>query len=716
MLDDAAKYPKPIDDPGLGKDIRSYADRLVNLGLIQLLDPGQPFNDMLWDYFFTMVKYPNWYSEDNPFNNEDLTISHFLWALSLIYDWFYDTLSATERKEVRTLLFNIASRQLDIYYLRNYEVLDWKHFGSVTNNHHWINNGAVASVAFVLKDEISESKREPLVKRTENNLKNILTALEPDGTSNEGVAYHSYGQINLFKWLDIRDHEFGQNTAKTNPWFENSVLFDLYSILPGGDDNYAGVANFGDCITHNYQKPRTIQSWLANRLDNGLAQWSATKLDWPGTSAMSLLWFNPAISLKEPSSLPPWKLFSFKGIFTWRSSWLNNATYFSLKSGAYYGGHEQPDAGQFILHRNGVPYITDLGYSYLKKTDEHNVIIIDDTSQYGADNTWMGAVDPEHWATATEILADGDYFDIMADPGPMLKSEKLSSWKREVVALDSDVFFIRDKVEATSQVTINWLLHSYKSEPPASILYTYTYMDNRVENPFQTVDSRHYIIIPQDNTTPLHVTDVSYSQWDGLIEKSFFVPELKPDRSYNEDKTPFQVGYRLNRSIEATRAGSLVGLTFGDNINITSLSNSDAEGAEVLDGKKSIAKIIWPADSSKQLKDFNGLTVKAQMAGRTWMGDKSAIFGRGLSDFIMDNTVFIHADTPVDIYTKLEHKWTSNSPGYILAVAYEPTTLTIYCTTKPDNMTIDGKTAAFDFDNNILTIKITKGRHRINLT
>jgi hypothetical protein len=712
MLDAATDYDPPIADPGPGRDIRGYADRLVNLALIQLVDPAQPYAELLWTYFFTMLRYPNWEEGATPFNNLDLTVGHFLTALALAYDWHYDTLTPAERSETRARLRSVAERWMATYYLRVYRDIGWQNYGTVTNNHYWINNEGVAAAAFLLADEMPEALRAPWVARLEENLGVILSVLEADGSSNEGVAYHSYGQINLFPWVDMRDRALGGDTSASVPWFRESVLFDLYSVLPGGADNYGGVANFGDCPPSHYNSPRTIQAWLAARLGDPVAQWSALRLDRPSLTAMSYLWLDPTVPEQAPDTLPTWRLFPQKGIYAWRSAWADDAAYFSLKSGSYFGGHEQPDAGHFILHRAGVPYVTDHGYSYLKQTDEHNVILVDGGGQYGSGEQWMPSVDPAHWARVVSELSDGRFFDVVADPTPMLQSDAVSSWTREVVGLGPGVFIIHDEVDATRSVTLDWLLHGYRSDPPASGADTYSHTARRTENPFVAVDDRHWSLRPQDAALLLHVADASAATWTPVVEPSLYVPELNPDtRAYNEAQEQFQVGDRLRRTLAGTRGVSTVALWFGDDLTAESWSDAAAEAVRLHTAADDVAVAIWPAGAS--VTGFHGYDLAGALAGRRF--DDPAYFVRSTTRFASGTTALVAAASPVDAVVRFEHVAAAGDPHGALVVASAAGDVSLFCPTEPTEVRVDGAVVAATWAGSVLTLPLAAGSHRIEL-
>jgi hypothetical protein len=600
--------------------------------------------------------------------------------------------------------------------MRIYRDIDWNHYGTVTNNHYWINHEGVAAATFVLADEIPEQQRVVWLDHIEENLAIILTVLEDDGTSHEGVAYHSYGQINLFPWLDMRDRALGGNTALAIPWFEESALYDIYSILPGGDDNYGGVANFGDCPPRHYNPPRTINAWLAGRLDDGvargIAQWSAEQLDWYQLNPYTFLWYDPAVAAGDPSSLPSWHLFPDKGLFAWRSSWDDDATYFGLKSGSYFGGHEQPDAGHFILHRAGVPYVTDHGYSYMKDTAEHNLILVDGVGQFGEGSQWMDRVDPANWATLDSALGDPAYFDLVADPTAMVLSETLDSWKREVVGLSADLFVVADVLDGNQAMDLDWLLHSYASSPPENVNQTYSYKELRTESPWTEEAANHWISSPQADVPGLHVWDASFAAWTATIEPSMYVPEQHPDDGgYNESLESYQVGTRLRRSANATQIRSTVALWFGDALAAETWSTEEAEAVRIHDGDNEVAHLLWPtADNVAGFHDFDAT---AAMTGRRL--DEPAYFGRQVTHLAHQGTLLVDAAQPVDLFARLEHAPSSTDPLRVVTEAAAETVVTLHCPDEPTTVLLDGAETTFDWASSQLTLTVPADQHHFEI-
>jgi len=712
MLEDLEGLGPPLEAPDVLTDIRWHAEALVTLALAQLVDPALPYEERMRDYFFHMLRYPNWEDPARPFNNHDLTVGHFLFALSAAYDWHGERLAPAERAEVVERLARYADGWMDTYWMRPAEPAAWTEYKKVANNHHWINNLGMAAAALVLEGEVPGERSRAWLDRTETNLSTVLAVLEDDGTSHEGVPYHSYGQANLFLWLDMRDRRSGENTAAGAPWFANSILYDLYSITPGGTDNYGGVARFGDAPPYHYFPPRAVEAWLARRLRSPLAQWMAVNLDRPRTAASMYLWYDPSVPA-DFGDPPAWHLFADQGIFVWRSSWEDDAVYFSLKCGSYFGGHEHPDAGHFVLERAGTPYATDCGYSYRKMSDEHNLILVDGTGQHGEGEQWMEAVDPARWAGVPFALADDRFFDLVADPAPMMRSAKLGAWRREVLGFRPGVFVVRDTLEADGPARYDWLLHSFASEPPDSVDATYAYWPLRTRNPWAEAGDGLWRVEPQDGAPPLQVADLSAAAWAAQVEPSFFVPERDPATGlYNVFRLPAQLGFRLRRTREASGASSVVSLRFGEGGSAERWDAADAEGLTLREAGGRVTEIVWPAGGGTARLD--GTEAAGVMAGRQ-LGEP-ATFGRLVTQWRHRGVLLLQASEPVSLYARLEHAPSPEEPRFVRLEAGRETAVSLHCPGRPGRLTLeDGTGLPFSWHAGLLSFTAPEGAHRVEV-
>jgi len=251
------------------------------------------------------------------------------------------------------------------------------------------------------------------VGHLEQDLTSILSVLTPSTTApaTRG-AYHSYVRSTSSPARDAGSRA-RRDTAASIPWFTQTVLYDIYSDLPGGDDNYGGVANFGDCPPRTTTRPAPSRLARAAARD-GLAQWSATTLDWPYLLAV-LSMARSERSRVEPGRSAHLTAVPLQGIFAWRSSWANDATYLSIKSGAYWGGHEHPDAGHFILHRAGVP-TSPTTATRTERTRRAQLLVVDGLAT-GRGEQWMNAVD-RRIGPGSIRRSGSAYFDVLADPPP----------------------------------------------------------------------------------------------------------------------------------------------------------------------------------------------------------------------------------------------------------------------------------------------------------
>lgn len=568
-----------------------------------------------------------------------------------------------------------------------------------------------------------------------------MAALSEDGSNPEGVGYDCYGLEHLNRWVEMRRVANSELGYEDDPWFDNHSRWLLYSMLPGGSDNCGGFAPIGDSPQSGWNYPMAVVPLLARHLNDPIAQWLATELDQninADDSPLRYLWYDPTVDVVDLDTLPNWACFKDEnlhngvdyssGIFVWRSSWDNDATYFSLKCGRSLMDHAHPDTGSFILHRADVPYIVDYGYCYKKMTADHNVLLLEYDSpsavvgQYGEGNTWFS--DPEnpgsdYWGSITQVLATGEsenpgsFFDVVCNPTPAYNSDNahLEEWTRECVGL-GDLFLVRDTMEAEYgyEPEFQLFLHSFKSQ---SYYGSYEFVNDRLTTPWSGTGP--WTISPRQGADDLDVIDLSEDTgWSGTLEAFYYVPGDNPNGGSNYPAcSTFQFGGILRRDCESNATTSLVALCFDDETTTdwTILKwSSGNEGVHVTDIGGDVLDVLWPDSGSCTNSD--GWTVTGTMTGRRYSGsDSPAFFAREATSVIDSSTTLLISDEPVSLYARMEHTPSQGNPN--VAKMHTDTTgdVTLLCTNEPTTITLDGNPLSVTWNSGQLMFELPAGEH-----
>jgi len=726
LLDEISEYGPPSEF--FINEASAYGERLLNLALVAMIDStagSPPAKDLFLDYFDAMRSYAEW---DNvvPFNS-DIIVSAYLMTLALSYDLHYSGLGEERREETADLLLAKATEwEADSPWFPGEEHVDeygeilWDWRPWFTGNHAFRNYAGVASVAFILS---GERDTQALIDRTEEILVTVSGILPPDGSLSEGADYNMVTKLPFLVWMTIRDNYLSTNSLLEYAWFNESVMFDLYSILPGGEDNFGGTLQFGDART----RPRVPFLGIEGRLGaSGLpnapvAQWIAEQLDDESYDCFTYLWSNPGPAIAQIEQVPTWHTFPDRGLFVWRSSWADTAVHFAIKSGPSFGGHDQPDIGSIVLSKAGIPYLTDYGISRCFRTDEHNVILVDGEGQYGEmEGGGPGGepIHPDHWGTLSVLLGDNGFFDVVADPTKIYKNPLLDSWKREVIGIGGEIFVVRDWIDASQSVRIEHLFHSFKSEP-----YDGDGVDLQFQpsfpydaNPWTSDTTGEYLLEPRAGAMPMYVTDVSIDAWNPAIEASWYIPKVLPDGSKHEIEgcgmeALVQLGGRLRRSRTGSDMSSLVALRFDPSIAAVPVSATSGEGIRLTRDDEDFAVIVWPDTPSRT--NIAGLQIEASMAGLR--SDSLEFFGREVTLFRGEGSrsFLISSNQPLSTYVRHQTGF-ADSSLFLLNTTATSTTVFLSCPVQPVSVSLDGVPfSGYRWKNGALRfINLTPGEYR----
>lgn len=538
---------KKVSFENVGKrKLHSQSEHLAGMALIQLLDPSLHYSDYIKKsvlQFCEWEGWQKWFKTKKKCPVNDLGLGQFLVNMSATYDMSYSLYTNKERAFIEARLIKIADT-----FFEHYARFRTTEFKGMNCNHGTNVYSGLTAVRYVvdnLSNEIShkwdvalDDKFERLTVEMNKNMS--------DGVSDEGATYYMFQLKTYLLWFEILRHAKYNGTNKPFEdleWFKNTSKYAIYSILPGGTDNYGGLALYGDAKPEFWGNPTCVFPLLAKTLNDPIAQWMANDLDVYKGENKSKAYYDvwrylwkcdtPSVNL---DTLKQWHLFEDVGIFAWRSSWKNDAAYFTCKSGQHYQGHAHPDDGQFMIHKNGIPYIVDMGYSHPKLTTEHNVLIIDGKGQKGDGEVWPDfgefPYNRDAWGKTSFLLATdkridsfSDYFDIVLNPTSLYDNKVLNKWQREFIYLD-DFYVLHDKIDASRKVEMELLMHSLVSVPGKKDSYDYS--KTRKLNPFSEVAKGQWNVKPSTLKCELFkIYDLSSDKWSQEVKESWFYDNYK---------------------------------------------------------------------------------------------------------------------------------------------------------------------------------------------
>ncbi len=299
---------------------------------------------------------------------EDWNPSHFLdvaemtLALAIGYDWLYNELSETVRREIRQA---IIEKGVSLPF-------DTEHNRWVQARNNWgqvCHGGLTAGALAVLEHEPELAART--IHSALQNVTHSMQAYAPRGSYPEGPAYWAYGtsyNVLLIEVLEsVLGTDFGLSRA---PGFrETGQYLSLVTGPSGQFFNYSdGAARRGPeavlfWFADRYGRPEwllgepgRLRTWI-DRLDAERAASAAGRM-----LPLALLWMDREPDIQTIRTPLHWQSRGETPIAVHRSSWTDpDAIYIGLKGGSPSGNHGQMDIGSFVLDAGGVRWASDLG-------------------------------------------------------------------------------------------------------------------------------------------------------------------------------------------------------------------------------------------------------------------------------------------------------------------------------------------------------------------
>ena len=373
-----AAYSTPPLPVNLTVEPRAYGRNLQFYAALLLMDPTlQQYRTRMWADFETMINWKNWDpigTGATMFNNDHVVRGELLQALAFVYDCFYSDLTPANRRRYAELLAKYADLEITLNYIPT-DPPRWQNSNALTNNGTMIHNASVAGVDRAVRAELPEARHAPWTEKLEANFANIIKALPADGSHTGGAAYNTLAMVSFFYWTETRRLNGDTGVYTKSPWFNGVVDYLLYGTFPGRVGNFGGLISFGNGDPTPFTSFEGLSGFLGNRCASKIGQWITENINYNVVGYYQDYWQVYGRPKTDPATLPNWHYFPDHGLFVFRSSWNNDAMYVAVKCGPMYGGHDHPDAGTFIIHRNGFPYIAAPQYLNLILPHDENILI-----------------------------------------------------------------------------------------------------------------------------------------------------------------------------------------------------------------------------------------------------------------------------------------------------------------------------------------------------
>ncbi|MEU8217189.1 discoidin domain-containing protein [Micromonospora taraxaci] len=291
-----------------------------------------------------------------------LDVAQMTHALAIGYDWFYQFLSASDRTTIRDA---IIRHGIDA-------TLPLLGGGNFTAPHNWniVCNGVALGALAIGADagDTARTKVNNLLVGSVRSIQYGIAEYGPDGAYAEGPAYWLFATEYLVTWLAAFTTATGTDFGISGlPGLAKTGDFAIHVSGPKG-----ALFNYGDGGTGFYnsltaggrQVPYLM--WLAQRYQRPeWAAWAASRAD-EGATPLDILWYDPATATGATHPAATDAYFRRVEVATARSDWDDpNGVYVAtkgLRAGSDpVAGHENLDAGSFVLDAAGTRWFEELG-------------------------------------------------------------------------------------------------------------------------------------------------------------------------------------------------------------------------------------------------------------------------------------------------------------------------------------------------------------------
>jgi hypothetical protein len=335
---------------------RRCLKRTVTLAMAYHLTGDQRFVERCEEEMLTVARFRDW----NP--SHFLDVAEMTCGLAIGYDWLYDQLSETSRREIRAA---IVDKGVALPFTT-------RHKGWIRARNNWgqVCHGGLTTGALA----VMEHEPDLAARTVHNALQNVtyaMAAYAPAGSYPEGPGYWAYGTGYNVLLIAVLESVLGTDFGLTKaPGFDVTGQYPSLACGPSGlFFNYAdGGAgrSVQPCLfwfATRYERP----DWLfgeRDRLKKCVSSMGRRDAESYGNRflPLTLLWLDGKADSPDIRMPLHWQSRGETPVAVHRSSWMDpDTTYVGLKGGSPSANHGQMDIGSFVLDGDGVRWAEDLG-------------------------------------------------------------------------------------------------------------------------------------------------------------------------------------------------------------------------------------------------------------------------------------------------------------------------------------------------------------------
>ncbi len=454
-----------IESGGYG---RGSADGLGECGLAFYLTEDERYLDWARKQLVALSKSDG--KEGNTFAG-----GHMLTEIGWCWDFISTHLSEAEKASILPFVADLGTASIS----RMLTPLD---YSGATPLHNiticaWSGIG-IAGLAF--HDEFPKAR--VWAEAAQRMFRAISWMHPPDGSGIEGPQYSVYGFERKAFYYEAARRVLGedlygpgmQRTAawvksitkptmvgRNNafPWQDNGPYFDahgpVYSLL---------------ALARHYQDPKAQAV--------ALKLWSCGVGHGSGMSWTNFAWYDHKLKPAEWEDDETASHAEDLDMISARSSWKADATAVSFACGPYQGhraqrifpgdpggSHHHADTASFQVCSRGSDLLTDPGYEHIKRTSNHNTLLVNGLGQLGEGLKWFNVNRVAHWNGTAEVLSfrhDGDSTAWVGEAHKMYVPEAgLQRFHRHMLYLKPDLVVVLDDLAAEHESTFTQLWHGF---------------------------------------------------------------------------------------------------------------------------------------------------------------------------------------------------------------------------------------------------------------